>query len=86
MKTKMPSTTSIEVNLHDMSVSEGKKLLERTIISAPKSVKEVVVIHGYHNGTDMQNMVRKQFKCRRVERKILTLNDGITIFVLKEEW
>lgn len=86
MNLKNLINSSIEVDLHNMSVLDGKRLLERTIMSAPKNVMEITVIHGYRHGKGMLNMVRKELKCRRIDRKILTMNNGITILTLKREW
>ena len=83
MKTKNSVETTIEVDLHNLTVPDGKRTLERTVMAAPNNVKEIIVIHGYRRGKEMLNMVRNQFKCRKVVRKILTLNQGITILVLK---
>ena len=74
----------ITVNLHDMSVSEAKKWLEAKVSGAPRDTEEIEVIHGYHGGTALQNMVRKSFHHPRVKRKILGLNQGSTILILKE--
>ena len=72
MKLEIAKSNSIEIDLHNMSVLDGKRLLERAIISAPRTVSEMVVIHGYRHGKDMLNMVRNQLKCRRIERKACT--------------
>ena len=79
------TTTTMEIDLHNLTIPEAKRTLERAVVSAPAYIREVVVIHGYNRGKEMLNMVRNQFKCRRVARKILTLNQGITILVLTEE-
>lgn len=84
MSFKKEVAKTLEIDLHDMSVEDGKRTLERFVMSAPSNVKEITVIHGFHRGKGMLNMVRKQFKCRRVERQILTTNNGITILVLKQ--
>ena len=85
MKTKNLVDATIEVGLHNLTVPDGKRTLERTVMAAPNNVKEIIVIHGFHRGKDMLNMVRNQFKCRKVAKKVLTLNQGITILVLKRE-
>ena len=83
MNIKNQIETSIEIDLHNMTVNDAKRVLERTVMAAPATVKEVLVIHGYRRGTEMLNMVRQRFKCHRVDRKILTMNQGITILILK---
>lgn len=83
MNIKNQIGTTIEIDLHNLTVADGKRTLERAVMAAPDYVKEIIVIHGYHRGNEMLNMVRKQFKCHKVARKILTLNQGVTILVLK---
>ena len=53
MKTKNSVETTIEVDLHNLTVPDGKRTLERTVMSAPHNVKEIIVIHGFHRGKDM---------------------------------
>ncbi len=71
------------VDLHDMRVSEAKAWLQRKVSSAPKEIKEIVVVHGYRGGTALMNMVRKSFQHPRVKQKMVGLNQGTTILILK---
>lgn len=73
----------IEVDLHGMTAEEAKRSLERFLSSAPPSVKEVVVIHGYYNGQVLQEMVRVKLKHPRIASKMLSLNPGATRLILK---
>lgn len=72
------------VDLHKLSVMMAKDVLTKSVLLAPKDVKEIVVIHGYHRGTELQQMVRNDFKCKRVARKYLSLNQGITILIMDQ--
>jgi hypothetical protein len=65
-----------------MTTSEAKKYLTTRLKTLPKNTREVEVIHGYHGGSALLQMVRN-FKYPTVERKILSLNQGSTIFVIK---
>ena len=47
------------VDLHKLSVVTAKDVLTKSVLLAPSDVKEIVVIHGYHRGTELQQMVRK---------------------------
>jgi dsDNA-specific endonuclease/ATPase MutS2 len=74
-----------KIDIHGMTVPEAKKLLEKTIMSLPNKYGQVTVIHGYQNGSRLQSMVRgKGFACKRVKQKILTLNQGETILILRD--
>ena len=72
------------VDLHEMTVAEAEYYLERELNTAPEHIKVVEVIHGFHKGRAILNMVRKEFKHPRIERKYLGLNGGITKFELKK--
>ena len=71
------------VNLHQMDTVQAKKWLSRKVTEAPKEVREIEVIHGFHGGTALQNMVRKSFTHPRVRSKVIPLNQGSTILILK---
>lgn len=71
------------VDLHQMTTAVAKNHLAAKVTHAPKEVREILVIHGYHGGTALQNMVRKSFRHERVSRVILGLNPGETILILK---
>ena len=45
-------------------------------------VSEITVIHGYSSKV-LQQYVRKQYHHKRARRKILTMNAGETIILLK---
>lgn len=72
------------IDLHEMTVAEAAYYLEKEIDTAPEYVKVIEIIHGFHKGNAILNMVRKEFKHPRIERKYLGLNAGITKFELKK--
>ena len=76
----MPKT--ITIDLHTHTAESARKLLTSRLKSLPKDVNEVVIIHGYNGGTVLRDMVRS-YKNPRIERKIIGLNMGETIFVIK---
>ncbi len=73
----------IVVDLHDMEKEEARFYLERTIDTAEPKIKEIVVIHGYRKGQVILNMVRKEFNHKRIKRKVIPYNKGITLIFLK---
>ena len=78
------SGNTITADLHGMQMAEAKTALERLISSADKGVTEITVIHGYSGGRSLANMVRNKLKHKRIERKILSMNQGETILVINE--
>lgn len=69
------------IDIHGLTTIEAKKHLEQIISTAPAR-SETTVIHGYHGGQTLQNLVRKQLKHRRIKQKVLGLNSGETLLIL----
>ena len=74
----------IVLDLHDMQEDEARFYLEKTIDTASYKIKEIVVVHGYRKGQTILNMVRKEFKHKRIEKKVIPFNKGITLIYLKQ--
>ena len=74
----------IILDLHDMQEDEARFYLERAIDTAEEKIKEIVVVHGYRKGQTILNMVRKEFKHKRIERKEIPYNKGVTLIYLKK--
>lgn len=74
----------VDLDLHGLTELEAKKVIERFIASQPNDVKEIRVIHGYHSGDSLKNLVRDRHKIRsnRIKRRKLTMNQGETIIEL----
>lgn len=71
------------IDLHGLLAEEAELLLEQQIDHLPPSVLEVRVIHGFHRGSALLDLVRKGFRHRRIAGKRIGLNKGVTTFVLK---
>ena len=71
-----------QIDIHGMTTADAKKMLERTIAVAPANC-EITIVHGFHGGQALQNMVRKGLKHKRIKQKILSLNQGETILVIE---
>ncbi|MBQ8451969.1 MAG: DNA mismatch repair protein MutS [Clostridia bacterium] len=70
------------VDLHQMTKEESRAELVYTLNSLDTDTKCLVVIHGYHGGTVIKNLVKKEFKHPRIAEKI-TLDAARTIFLIK---
>lgn len=71
------------IDLHGMTVTEARRALKEELSRMPKTARELEVIHGSNSGIKLLTLVRKEFSHPRLERKIVTLNQGMTIFLLK---
>jgi len=72
----------VEVDLHNMSILEARRYLDFFIAMLPEQIKEIIVIHGYHGGTNLLEMIRYSYSNKRVKKKFLSLNQGITNLIL----
>lgn len=70
------------VDLHMLTKEEAKIELINAINSTDINIKCLVVVHGYHGGTVIKNLVRKEFQSDFIEEKI-NLDAGRTIYKLK---
>lgn len=73
---------SITVDLHGHTRESAHDLLNFTMKNLPKDVREVEVIHGYRQGTALRDLVRN-YQNARIERKILSMNQGSTLFLIR---
>lgn len=71
-----------KIDLHGQTAESAVKLLTARLSQLSDDVREVTVVHGCHGGTTLLETVRR-FKHYRIERKILGLNNGETIFIIK---
>lgn len=74
----------LELDLHDMQVDEARFYLEQAIEKAEYKIKMIAVVHGYRKGQAILNMVRHEFKHKRIEKKIIPFNKGVTLIFLKQ--
>ncbi len=73
---------SKELDLHNLTKEAAKDELIYTLNSIDFDIKCLVVIHGYHGGTTIKNLVRNEFKSDLIKEKV-NLDAGRTIFLLK---
>lgn len=74
----------ITINLHDMPLIQAQREMNRLLKTCPKDTDEIEVIHGYHNGDRILRYIRFELKNPRISRKILGLNNGVTLIELKK--
>lgn len=79
------SGDTLTADIHGMQAAEAKKALERLLSSTDKNVTEITVIHGYSGGQALMNMVRKKLSHPRIVRKILSMNQGETLLMIKAD-
>ncbi|HIT93844.1 MAG TPA: DNA mismatch repair protein MutS [Candidatus Faecivivens stercoripullorum] len=73
----------VRVDIHHMYAPDAKKYLERLLKTVGSEVREIEVIHGFHGGTSLQQTVRTEVRSRRILRRGIGLNPGLTVYYLK---
>lgn len=74
------------IDIHGCNVEEARKMIERKIVKLHKDVTELVVIHGYHSGDRLKELLRNPngIRSKRIVRRKYTMNQGETILVIQE--
>lgn len=74
-----------ELDLHGMTQVQARVAVEAALRRASRSTYRLRLIHGYHGGTALRDMLRKEFAGhKKVLRIELGLNPGSTELVLRE--
>ncbi|MFQ6793293.1 hypothetical protein [Thomasclavelia sp.] len=71
-----------QIDIHNCTTTEAKVMLDNHLNSLSPLTNETTVIHGYSSKV-LQLYVRKQYHHQKIKRKILTMNPGETILILK---
>ncbi len=83
--TDRPSAGIVEIDIHGMNKYQAKTFIESRLKKAEKSVYRLRIIHGYHSGTELRDMVRKELGTnKKVLRIEMGLNPGETDLILRE--
>lgn len=74
-----------ELDLHGMTQVQARVAVEAALRRASRSTYRLRLIQGYHGGTALRDMLRKEFAGhKKVLRIELGLNPGSTELVLRE--
>ncbi len=71
-----------EIDIHGLTVNEAISELDYFLEYVPEDTQEVIVVHGYNQGKRLLQMVRNEFQHKRIKQKMVSMNPGITIFLL----
>ena len=75
----------LELNLHGMTVYQAKIAIDSQLRRAKKGTYRLRLIHGYHGGTALREMIRSEYRHHPgILRVELGLNPGETELVLRE--
>ncbi|MBQ7833119.1 MAG: Smr/MutS family protein [Lachnospiraceae bacterium] len=77
----------IELDLHNMTRAQAQNEIDRALADAGPSVYRIRLIHGFHGGTAIKNMIQEEYVYyghNKVKRVVPGSNQGITELVLRE--
>lgn len=81
----MLSSGIIEINVHGMNQYQAKMKIQSVLKRLNSSVYIIRIIHGYHNGTILRDMLRREFRSHpKIKRIELSLNQGITDLIIRD--
>ena len=76
---------TIRLDIHGMTCTQAQAAIDAALRRAGGSVYRLEVVHGYHRGTDLKDMVRRVYGHHpKVLRLEVGLNPGATELVLRE--
>lgn len=76
---------TIRLDLHGMNCTQAQAAIDAALRRAGGSVYRLEVVHGYHSGTQLRDMIRRVYaRHPRVKRLEIGLNQGATELVLRE--
>ena len=75
----------LELDIHSMTQAQAKIAVDAKLRRVGSGVYRIRIIHGYHGGTALRDMIRREYtghpKVKRIE---IGLNMGVTDLVLRE--
>ncbi len=75
----------IEIDIHGMTKYQAKLCIDSQLKKAKGSLYRIRIIHGYQGGTELKDMVRREYqKHPKVLRLEIGMNQGSTELVLRE--
>lgn len=78
------STGIIEIDVHGMNQFQAKIAINAALKRASQGTYMIRIIHGYHGGTSLRDMIRKEYRSHpKILRVELTMNAGVTELILR---
>ena len=72
------------IDIHGYTVDEARREIEKTIAKLDNTYNEVIVIHGYHGGNSLKNLLSSPngIRSKRIKRRKYSMNQGQTVLEL----
>ena len=73
----------VELDLHGKKLYQARVAIEAALRRAGRGTYRIRLIHGYHSGTALRDMIRADY-ADRVPRLETGIDPGVTDLVLRE--
>lgn len=74
----------IEIDVHGMNQFQAKTRIDTVLKKANQGTYMIRIIHGYHGGTALRDMIRKTYRSHpKILRIEIGMNQGITELILR---
>lgn len=78
--------TSFSIDIHGLYVDDALQKVREFIAKAPNTIEKIIVVHGYNNGTALQEAVRHRLHSPKIQEIAPRFgNDGETVIWLKRK-
>ncbi|RDU23340.1 Smr/MutS family protein [Anaerosacchariphilus polymeriproducens] len=79
------NTGILEIDIHTMNQFQAKVMIDSSLKKVRADIYRIRIVHGYHGGTVLRDMVRKVYKGHpKVKRIEVGINQGETDLILRE--
>jgi len=72
----------IEIDLHGKNTHQAAVTIDSALRRAKAGTYRLRLIHGYHGGTAIRDMIRREYASRAL--RIASVNEGTTDLILRE--
>ena len=72
----------VTLDLHGKNTHQAKVAIDAALRRARAGTYRLRLIHGYHGGTALRDMIRAEYTARC--RRMVPINEGTTDLVLRE--
>ncbi len=80
----LPAPTPRQIDLHGKNAYQARVMIDSVLRRADASVYRIRVVHGYHGGDTLRELVASYAAHPRVKRVERGVNEGCTELILRE--
>ena len=82
----IPEEQRYRMDIHSYTLEEAIITIQNTLDILEYGIRVIVVIHGYSTGSILLKGIRNDLKHNRIEKIVPSLNPGVTLIYLKENY